>query len=51
MKLTGISLVSRLSSEPTDIDIYTTGVQWGDKDPNSKSPFAHAGAGYDFIKP
>jgi ABC-type antimicrobial peptide transport system permease subunit len=50
MKLTGISLVSRLSSEPTDIDIYTTGVQWDGKDPNSKSPFAHAGAGYDFIK-
>ncbi len=49
-KLPGIKDVTRISSAPTDIDIYTTGVEWEGKDPTAKPSFAHAVVGYDFIK-
>jgi putative ABC transport system permease protein len=50
LNMPGISNITRLSSQPTDIDIYTTTVEWDGKDPNARPSFAQAAAGYDFIK-
>lgn len=50
VKLPGIKNITRISSTPTDIDIYTTSVSWNGKDPTAKPSFAHISVGYDFIK-
>jgi putative ABC transport system permease protein len=49
LELPGISRVTLFSNVPTDIDNYTTGVEWEGKNPDLRTPFAHAAAGYDFI--
>jgi putative ABC transport system permease protein len=46
----GVSLLTRMSEPPTNIQNGTGGVIWEGKDPNSKLQFTQASVGYDFVK-
>jgi putative ABC transport system permease protein len=50
LKLTGIKNVSKMTSEPTDIDNSTTSVEWEGKNPHEKPSFSQISVGYEFIK-
>ena len=48
--LPGISSVSRMTGNPTNLENGTGGVDWEGKDPNVTPMFTQASVGYDFVK-
>jgi ABC-type antimicrobial peptide transport system permease subunit len=50
LQMPGISGVSRITDEPTQIQNGTGGVDWIGKDPNKDIDFTQAAIGYDFVK-
>jgi hypothetical protein len=50
LQLNGVSEVSRISSQPTNIGSSTGGVDWDGKDPNNLVMFTQTSAGYDLVK-
>jgi len=46
----GIQSITKISSDPTNIENGTGGVDWIGKDPNVNIQFTQASAGYDFVK-
>ena len=50
LQLPGVSEVSRLSQQPTDIENGTGGVDWDGKDPNNSVMFTQTAAGYDLVR-
>ncbi len=50
LQLPGVSEVSRLSNQPTDIENGTGGVDWDGKDPNNLVMFTQTAAGYDLVR-
>jgi putative ABC transport system permease protein len=50
LQLPGVSEVSRISQQPTDIENGTSGVDWDGKDPNNTVMFTQTSAGYDLAK-
>jgi ABC-type antimicrobial peptide transport system permease subunit len=49
-RLPGVSQVSRVSQDPTDLNNGTGGVDWDGKEPNSVPMFSNISVGYDFVK-
>ncbi|HVW62722.1 MAG TPA: ABC transporter permease [Puia sp.] len=50
LRLPGVSLVSRITQTPTDLENGTGGVDWDGKDPNIQPMFTQASVGYDLAK-
>lgn len=50
LQLPGVTAVTRMSNEPTDIENGTGGVDWDGKDPKNMIMFTNVLVGYDFIK-
>ena len=50
MQLTGVTGVTRVSQQPTDIENGTGGVDWDGKDQNNLIMFTNVSVGYDFVK-
>jgi putative ABC transport system permease protein len=50
LQLPGVSEVSRLSQQPTNIENGTSGVDWDGKDPNNTVMFTQTAAGYDLVR-
>jgi ABC-type antimicrobial peptide transport system permease subunit len=50
LKLSGVTSVSRMTSEPTSIDSWSTSVHWSGKDPNERPSFAFITVGPDFAQ-
>jgi ABC-type antimicrobial peptide transport system permease subunit len=48
--LKGIKSVSRMTSEPTSIDSWSTSLNWSGKDPNERPSFAFITVGPDFAR-
>ncbi|OKS87615.1 ABC transporter permease [Mucilaginibacter polytrichastri] len=49
LKMPGIQAISRITSDPSNIQSSTGGVIWNGKDPNINIEFSQAAVGYDFI--
>jgi ABC-type antimicrobial peptide transport system permease subunit len=50
LRLPGVSVISRITQAPTELDNGTGGVDWDGKDPNVLPMFTQASAGYDLAK-
>jgi putative ABC transport system permease protein len=50
IRLPGVSDVSRIAQQPTDIENGTGGVDWDGKDPNNLIMFTNTSAGYGLVK-
>jgi len=50
LRLPGVSDVTRMTSEPTQIENGTGGVDWDGKDPNVLPMFTQASVGYDMAR-
>jgi putative ABC transport system permease protein len=49
-QLKGVTEISRITDDPTQIDNGTGGIQWPGKDPNSDIQFTQTAIGFDFTK-
>jgi putative ABC transport system permease protein len=50
LNMPGVKDITRITTEPTQIENGTGGVQWDGKDPNADIDFTQSAVGYDFIK-
>jgi ABC-type antimicrobial peptide transport system permease subunit len=50
LQLPGVSEVSRISQQPTNIENGTSGVDWDGKDRNNTVMFTQTSAGYDLVR-
>ena len=50
LNMPGIKDITRITTEPTQIENGTGGVQWDGKDPNADIDFTQSAVGYDFTK-
>ena len=48
--LPGVTGITKVSQEPTDIENGTGGVDWDGKNPNNLIMFTNVSVGYDFVK-
>jgi len=50
LQLPGVTGITKVSQEPTDIENGTGGVDWDGKNPNNMVMFTNVSVGYDFVK-
>jgi len=50
LQLPGISAVTRVNQDPTNLENGTGGVDWDGKDPNNMVMFTNVAVGYNFVK-
>ena len=49
-QMQGITSITKMTGNPTQMDNGTSGVNWDGKNPDADISFVYAGVGYDFIK-